>query len=216
MLFIISIVIANPNNKYNNVNIAPDKVWENEHFQRNAISRGIKSVKDLADTDMIIISDLDEIPDPFTLNKIKKGNIIVDLNVLQMDHYYYNLNTKITDIKWCYSVILSYQKYKNIKMDCNTIRTKHRGPKARVKKIPNGGWHLSYFGDKYFIQNKIQNFAHQEFNKPVYTNIENIEKIIQTSTDIYSRNYLKINKIKIKDNTYLPPYYDKYLTKYYN
>ena len=48
---IIHIIVDDFPHKYNNVAIAKDKVWENEFFQRNAISRGIKSVKDLADTE---------------------------------------------------------------------------------------------------------------------------------------------------------------------
>jgi beta-1,4-mannosyl-glycoprotein beta-1,4-N-acetylglucosaminyltransferase len=83
-------------------------------------------------------------------------------------------------------------------------------------KILNGGWHLSYFGDKYFIQNKINNFSHQELNLPKWTDLEKIEKRIQNSTDLYNRDYLDIEKIKIEDNTYLPTDYSKYLNKYYS
>ena len=83
-------------------------------------------------------------------------------------------------------------------------------------KILNGVWHLSYFGDKYFIQNKIQNFSHQELNLPQWTDLEKIEKRIQHSVDLYNRNYLHIQKINIEDNTYLPIDYSIYLNKYYS
>jgi len=39
-----------------------------------------------------------------------------------------------------------------------------------------GGWHLSYFGDINFIKNKINNFAHQEFNNNNFTDIKKIEE----------------------------------------
>jgi beta-1,4-mannosyl-glycoprotein beta-1,4-N-acetylglucosaminyltransferase len=205
---IIHIIVDDLPYKYNNVDICNDDVWNNEIFQRNAISRGINYIKDLSQSDVIIISDLDEIPDPYTLDKIKKGNIIVEINILEQDLYYYNLNTRFQS-KWHHSKILSYQKYIELNASCNDIRH------IQCSIISNGGWHLSYFGDKYFIQNKIQNFSHQEFNKDEYIDLEKIEKRIQNNTDLYDRNH-NIEKIKIEDNTYLPLDYHIYLIKYYN
>ena len=205
---IIHIIVDDFPYKYHNVNIDSNDVWNNEFFQRNAISRGINYIKDLSQSDVIIISDLDEIPDPRTLDKIKKGNIIVDINTLEMDLYYYNLNTKIQVI-WPLCKIISYKKYIELNASCNDIRN------MSCSYILNGGWHLSYFGDKYFIQNKIQNFSHQEFNTNEYTDLEKIEKRVQNNTDIYDRNS-NIVKIKIEDNTYLPIDYHIYLKNFYN
>ena len=206
---IIHIIVDDFPHKYPNVNISNNDVWNNEIFQRNAISRGINSIENLTESDLIIISDLDEIPDPNTLNNIKQGALIVDINILEMDFYYYNLNTRFKS-KIITSKIISYKKYKELNINCNTIRG------MDCVKILNGGWHLSYFGDKYFIQNKINNFSHQELNLPEWTDLEKIEKRIQNSTDLYNRDYLDIEKIKIEDNTYLPTDYSKYLNKYYS
>jgi beta-1,4-mannosyl-glycoprotein beta-1,4-N-acetylglucosaminyltransferase len=191
-----------------NVNMNKERVWSNENFQRDAISRGINNIKDLSESDLIIISDLDEIPDPTTLDKIKKGDITVDMNTLEMDLYYYNLNSRF-QFKWSLCKILSYKKYNELNMTCNNIR------QSCCPTIANGGWHLSYFGDKYFIQNKIQNFSHQELNLSEYTDLENIEKKIQYNLDLFNRSYC-IENIKIEDNTYLPVDYSKYLNKYYS
>ena len=125
-----------------------------------------------------------------------------------MDFYYYNLNTRIKS-KWTLCKIISYKKYNELNISCNDIR------KTSCYAILNGGWHLSYFGDKHFIQNKIQNFSHQEFNTHEYTDLEKIEKRIQNNADLYDRN-LNIETIKIEDNTYLPMDYSKFLNKYYN
>lgn len=148
-------------------------------------------------------------PDPYTLNKIKQGTIIVDIDILEMDLYYYNLNSRFKS-KWELYKIISYKKYKKLNENCNNIRN------TNCSKILNGGWHLSYFGDKYFIQNKIQNFSHQELNLDEYTDLEKIEKRIQNSVDLYNRENNTIEKIKIEDNTYLPIDYSKYLNKYYS
>ena len=205
---IIHIIVDDFPYKNDNVNIGNNDVWNNEFFQRNAISRGINCIDDLQQSDLIIISDLDEIPDPRTLDEIKKGNITVDINTLEMDLYYYNLNTRF-QFKWSPCKIISYKKYNELKISCSDIRG------TPCSAILNGGWHLSYFGDKYFIQNKIQNFSHQELNTCEYTDLEKIEKRMQNNGDLYNRNY-NIEKIKIEDNTYLPIDYSKYLNKYYN
>uniref|UniRef100_A0A6C0F7N6 Glycosyltransferase family 17 n=1 Tax=viral metagenome TaxID=1070528 RepID=A0A6C0F7N6_9ZZZZ len=206
---IIHIIVDDFPYKYPNVNIGENDVWNNEFFQRNAISRGINYIKDLSQYDVIIISDLDEIPDPYTLDKIKKGDIIVNINTLEMDLYYYNLNTRYQS-KWLLCKIISYKNYNELNISCNDIRNK------QCSNILNGGWHLSYFGDKYFIQNKIQNFSHQELNNANYTDLDKIENRVKNYSDLYDRDCCKFEKIKIENNTYLPPDYDKYLNKYYN
>jgi beta-1,4-mannosyl-glycoprotein beta-1,4-N-acetylglucosaminyltransferase len=184
-----------------------NKQWENEFYQRNAISRGLARIHTLKDDDVIIISDVDEIPDPRTLRKIRQGEIIITFNILEMDFYYYNLNTKISD-KWYHCKIISYKQYTSLHKSCNDIRM------SKPPRIANGGWHLSYFGDVQFIKNKINTFSHQELNIERHTNVATIEERIKNSVDLYGRN-VKIDKLKIKDNTYLPVEYDTYLTKYF-
>jgi len=188
-----------------------EEVWSNERFQRNAISRGINCVKDLSDLsdhDFIIISDVDEIPDPNTLDVIRKrDNRIEDIYSLEMDFYYYNLNTKLQE-KWYFSKIIPYKKYKDLNKPCEKLRH------TSCITIPNGGWHLSYFGDKYFIQNKIMNFSHQELNHDKFTSLSKIEERVQKGSDLFDRHNV-IKNIEIKDNHYLPIGYEKYLHKYF-
>jgi len=180
-------------------------VWENENHQRNSISIGINHLQ-LSNEDVIILSDVDEIPNPHILDKIKKGEISVTFNRLIMDFYYYNLNTKLNEM-WIFCKVISYEKYKEF-ASCNDIRASH------CYAIMNGGWHLSYFGDNAFIQNKIQNFSHQEFNEEQFTNLEKIKERINNVTDLYDRN-IQFQKIKIEENNNLPPQYDTYLKNFY-
>ena len=67
--------------------------------------------------------------------------------------------------------------------------------------IINGGWHLSYFGDTKFIQNKIDNFSHQEIN----ITEEEIKERMDKGIDISGNKSVLYNNVKIKDNNYLPP-----------
>jgi len=81
-------------------------------------------------------------------------------------------------------------------MSCDGVRN------TSTTVIPRGGWHLSYFGTPEFISNKIQNFSHQEFNDPEYTNTDKIIYRIENGIDLFDRN--KLNKISLYENDYLP------------
>lgn len=191
-----------------NPNIYRDEQWKNEKFQRNCISRGIEQINDkLNDDDLIMISDIDEIPDPEVLKKIKNNKITFEnANRLTMDLYYYNLNTKY-DYEWCYFIILKYKYYKTSNMTCQELR------ESQQIQIEKAGWHLSYFGDKNFISNKIKNFSHQEYNNYYYTDTNIINEKINNSYDLFDRGF-KIEKIPANQNTYLPPKSSIFLSKF--
>jgi beta-1,4-mannosyl-glycoprotein beta-1,4-N-acetylglucosaminyltransferase len=159
---------------------------------------------------LILITDVDEIPDPNTLKSIKNGDILVEVSSLVMDFYYYNLNTKFSN-KWTLGKIISYKKYKELNISCNEIRNRN----VTVPSINNGGWHLSYFGDSNFIKNKINNFSHQEHNNDNFTNLSKIEERIKNGRDLFDRNEHP-QLISIANNKYLPVDYEKYLKKYFS
>jgi beta-1,4-mannosyl-glycoprotein beta-1,4-N-acetylglucosaminyltransferase len=204
---IIYILLDNLPYKFPNIDYSKNQQWDNEHYQRNSIKNGIDKIT-LNDEDIIIVSDLDEIPDCKLLSSIKNNTFdINNIYSLEQDFYYYNLNTRMVN-KWFCAKILSYKKYKEINLSFQDIRH------VNCQKILKGGWHLSYFGDKNFIQNKIQHFGHQEYNNNNYTNLDIIESRIKNQTDLYGRNNEKLEKIHINNNTYLPDNYEKYLLKY--
>ena len=208
---IIHIIVDLPFDS-NNININNRDQWKNEHFQRNCISQGLDKIKDtLNDNDSIIISDVDEIPDSKTLFKIKNGNIKNDISILEQDFYYYNLNSKRNEY-WYHSKIITYKKYTELNISCNDIRF------LQGTIVKNGGWHLSYFGSASFIQNKLKNFSHQEFNSNTFTDIDQIEEKINKQIDLFNRdknNANSMTNISIDDNTYLPPLYQTYLRAFY-
>jgi beta-1,4-mannosyl-glycoprotein beta-1,4-N-acetylglucosaminyltransferase len=203
---IIHIIVDDFPFKAPNINYQKSEQWVNENFQRSAIQRGIDKIQ-LADEDCIMISDLDEIPDPSTLRKIKSGQINVSINKLLMDFYYYNLTSKM-EMKWNLLVILTFGLYKQLNLNCNQLR------QYRCGDIEPGGWHLSYFGDTKFIKNKIEQFGHVEFNRPEITAPENIEASVKNSSDVFHRKGEKMLKIPISDNRYLPLQYEIYLSKF--
>jgi beta-1,4-mannosyl-glycoprotein beta-1,4-N-acetylglucosaminyltransferase len=178
--------------------------WDIEKYQRNCIHNGIKQLN-LNSDDIIIISDLDEIPDSNIINYLKKTNFN-GIYALEQDFYYYNLNTKLNNT-WSASRILNYGNYNN---EPEYIRA------TFYPLIKNGGWHFSYFGDVKFIKNKISNFAHSEFNNNYILNDERLLNQIKNNKDLYERSDCKFKFIDIKDNKYLPNNYEDLLKFSFN
>lgn len=196
------------------------EAFQNEYLQRNSIDTGIKIIEErlaskdpqqkLEDTDLIIISDVDEIPDPATLQSFKKSQRKNILFSLQQKLYYYNLKHVVKG-GWGVAKILGYKVYaKSCGRVPEIVRT---FPAVNVLR---GGWHLSYFGDGEFIRTKLKSFSEQHFNNESILGEGNIEERMEKGRDILNRDEgtFSIEKCSIEDNDYLPPMYEKYLTKY--
>ncbi len=160
----------------------------NKKYQRDMIDCGLNKLT-LHPNDLITITDVDEIPDPTTLQELRNEHI--SICTLGMKMYYCNLNTTVslTYPWWTKAKIISYETYRLFNLSCDAIRD--RPCQIRTK----GGWHLSSFGNQSFIQNKLKGFAVQEDTTDTYTNVE---------------------KISIKTNDYLPPKYEIYLQRFIN
>jgi beta-1,4-mannosyl-glycoprotein beta-1,4-N-acetylglucosaminyltransferase len=187
-----------------------EESWINEKHQREYIKHGLKKLV-LAPDDCIIISDLDEIPDPGVLTRIKDEEICIKSIVkLEMDFYYYNLVSQKTT-PWHKAKIVRYDSLQsqfhgnpdNTRLfeNCNTIK--------------RAGWHLSYFGNEDWIQKKIISFAHQELNHEKFTNLACIKEHIKKGSDLYFRGGEEtIRNVPISENTYLPTKYGTYLVNF--
>jgi len=206
---IIHIIVDDFPYKYPNIDISKGEQWKNENYQRDCIKKGFEKIE-LDEKDVLLISDLDEIIDPklLTIFKHKDFHFPIKIHRLEQDFYYYNLNSKQCQ-KWYFAKVVSYGTFCELSISCNDIR--HYNQCTIFQK---GGWHLSYFGDSKFIQNKIQNFTHQEYNDEKYTNVERIEEKIKDTKCLFNEDSI-IQKISISENDYLPPFYDVYLTGFY-
>lgn len=169
--------------------------WDREKHQRDCITRGVNKLN-LLDSDVIIISDVDEIPNTSILAEIKTSGTFNGIFVLEQDMYYYNITTKF-DNKWYKVKILNFYIFKQ-----NSPETIRRTP---CHAMYRGGWHFSYFGDIDFIVNKINNFSHQEFNNEKFTNKSTIEKLIRNNKDLFFNKDPRY--VPIKKNKFLPKNY---------
>lgn len=178
-----------------------EDAWVYEYFQRNAIARGLVNCQDKDD---IIISDLDEIPNPIEIYKNKNKNKIIFFK--QKMYYYYLNNLNIRNPYW-FDISSKMLKYEIIKKECFTPQ-KIRFLKPdflKSKVVHNGGWHFSYLGGACSIIKKIESFSHQEFNFEKYKNKKVLEEKILEGRDLFSEKN-KIFFVGVDLNISFPKY----------
>ena len=216
---IIHIVVDNFPYKSPNINYVLNQQWENEYHQRNCIQYGLDKLINgvgLQDDDILLTSDVDEIPNPTVLMNLRTNRLSFDpntLNRLALDMYYYNLNNRIGEgSNWHGIKLMTLHAYKTIRLSFQQMRTWEWTHPVPI--IEKGGWHLSYFGNTDFIINKIKNFSHQEYNNDSYINESNLEEFMRTNTNFINKTNLVY--IPIHENTNLPYKYDVYLRQFYS
>ena len=172
-----------------------------EQHQRNSLLRGLKNCHD---NDLIILSDVDEIPDLNKLNLFNKKKYAVFSQ--KMFNYKINLLNE-TESDWHGSKICLKKNLKSPQWLRNLKFKKY--PFWRIDKprnlqiIENGGWHFAYLQSTENISKKIKSFAHGEFNKPNFSNQEKIDEKIKMGKDIFDRN---ISYRKVEVDSSFPKY----------
>jgi len=182
--------------------------WVAENFQRNSILLGLKECQD---DNVILISDMDEIP----RNTIFKDynnfqDIGFDYYVTVQNLFYYYLNTYFDQFLWPGTFILKYQTLKKVTPQYFKNRIK------RGIKIENGGWHFSYLGGVKNIQLKLDSFAHTEFNNDKFNTADYIEQCIKELRTIHTRKPHNIPMVTgdACKECFLPEYVVKNIDKF--
>ena len=170
-----------------------------EQHQRNSLIKGLKNCHE---NDLVILSDVDEIPDPNKLNMFNNKNKYA---VFSQKMFGYKINLlNETENNWHGSKICLRKDLKSPQWLRNLKFKKY--PFWRIDKIrnlqiiENGGWHFAFLQSPIKISNKIKSFAHGEWNKIDFTDKENIEKRINTGKDIFGRD-ITYRKVQI-DNSF--------------
>ena len=180
-----------------------------ENGQRNYIFNALEKANN---DDLILISDVDEIPnlEALDINKIDKKIIL-----FKQEMFYYKFNLKLPNLIWTGTKackkknLVSPQWLRNIKdrkypfyrLDTFFSNTKF----IDVKIISNGGWHFSNIKTASEIEHKLKSYLHhREFDvNPM--SIKEIDDIIKNKQAIYD---LKVDKRinKIGDGSKLEKY----------
>ena len=174
--------------------------WVREHHQRRAISRGLSKLK-LDFEDIILVSDLDEIPD---LTKLDKIIDIIPTGpvVFKQNWFIWNINYQ-KNITWTGGAAFTFSQYLRNKDIFQHIRN-IRWESISDEFTPiNCGWHFSWFGDVEFIKNKMFSFAHTESADDYFNNNKNILNLISNGLppQVPTENTPKLIKTDFTDIT---------------
>ena len=170
-----------------------------ENGQRNFISNGLKKAKD---EDIILISDVDEIPN---LEKLDLNNTKKKIILFKQDMFYYKFNLKLPNLIWAGTKackkknLLSPQWLRNIKdkkfsffrIDTFFSKTKY----INIKFIDDGGWHFTNIKTAEEIQHKLKSYLHHREFETSPLSVEEIDKIMKNKKAIYN---LKTDKRLVK------------------
>lgn len=151
--------------------------WRLENEQRNALAAA-GSVA--GNEDLVIVSDLDEIPDPTLFKKIDLSKGPAAMSML-FHYYFFNCQNVGAERWWNGSILCTGKQFKE------TTPQFLRDKRNDYKRIPKGGWHFSYLGGLEKIKYKIQSFAHTEFNREEFLHDDNIIKAMEEGRDIFNR-----------------------------
>ena len=189
-----------------------------ENFQRNQISKALDKANE---DDLILISDVDEIPNLKDLNVAKVNNKIV---IFEQEIFYYKLNRYLEGFTWhgtkaCKKKNLkSPQWIRNVKnkkfnfwrLDTFFSETKY------INKIfiKSGGWHFSNLKNPVDIENKLKSYLHHRDFDVENIDLKEISKLMRNNETIYDmfadKKDKKFSENKRKLNLYpknkLPQY----------
>ncbi len=196
------------------VNVTPPrKGWHENHardqFQRNSIAKGYKNC---SDDDLIMISDIDEIPNP---KKLEEFNIESKYACFLQKNFQSKINLlNISDEDWPGTKICK-KKYLKSPQWLRDIKVKKKPFwkifEKKIQLISNGGWHFSFLKSPESIKNKIISYSHQEYNKEEFTNTDLIKKRISLGEDLFQR---KIEYKKVEIDESFPEYIYKNKDKF--
>ena len=196
-----------------------------EHNQRNSI---VKGLVDANDDDLIIVSDVDEIPN---LQDNNFNNIKERLIHFKQKMFYYKFNLKYSSKPWFGSKAC---KKKNLLLPQWLRDTKERKyPLWRIDilfskmkynsihYVENGGWHFVNLKTPEDIEIKLNNFGHHLEYKESGLNLNNIKEMINSGRAIYDYHadmrkskWSGKEELQRSDISELPIYLQKNINKY--
>ncbi len=197
---------------------------ERDKFQKNQLIRAMSEAKP---DDIVIFSDVDEIPNPKVLQKIVQNFDQEKIYHLAQRMFYCFLNMEevsgnllsitgefqgVDRKQWLGTKICCF---KNLPKEGIVFLREVSPEDPRSVRVPDGGWHFGYMGGDgerdvaKRIGIKVQAAAHQEYNKSRYLN-EAVDRLL-CGEDIFDRN-AKFIRVPIDDSypEYLREHQEEY------
>ena len=166
-----------------------------ENAQRNFILEGLK---DADNDDLILISDVDEIP---KLSSLSLDKIRDEIILFKQDMFYYKFNLVLPNFKWTGTKAVKKRKLKSPQWLRNVKDKKY--PLYRIdtilsdkkytniKIIDDGGWHFTNMKTPKMIQHKLKSYLHhREFDEASLSVLE-INELVKKKQALYD---LRVDK----------------------
>ena len=173
-----------------------------ENSQRNFIMEGLKEAND---EDIILVSDVDEIP---KIDNIDFNNIKEKIFLFKQDMFYYKFNLSIPNFKWTGTKGCKFKNLKNPQWLRNIKDRKYpfyrfdtyfsENKYISIKIVDDGGWHFSYLKSANEIEHKLKSYLHHREFDLQSLSIKQIEETIKNKMAIYD---LKADKTANKIGT---------------
>ena len=178
--------------------------WGRERFQRDQIMRALSV--EARDNDYAIISDIDEIPRASVVREAVDQMIDqpVQIRALNMLFFAYYLNCQC-EHSWYEGKIARVSEIKRL-TPCGVRYA------PLVPTIENAGWHFSYIGGVERVLEKLQSFAHQEFNTPEFIDSVKVSEKMIASKDLFDRPEEKFRRIGLDGK--MPRYVTDHMDKF--
>ncbi len=160
-----------------------------ENFQRNLIVNGLSKA---SEDDVIIISDVDEIPNLNGLNfAIVQNNIII----FEQNIFYYKLNRYLEGFIWYGSKACKKKNLKSPQWLRNIKNKKFNfwrldtffSEKKYINKvyIKNGGWHFSNLKNPVDVEIKLKSYLHHRDFEVENIELKEITRLMKNNETIY-------------------------------
>jgi len=182
---IIHIVVDDFNDAENGKTFQ-ERAWMRENIQRNALA---KALSNTSDNDLLIVSDLDEIPSADAvrnaISTYQSGDVVgfalanycFFLNLRRVSDPIWGNDPKLSDV----ATFRSARTYSGSKYEVFILPSVNRGATATrfryvkpSRRIQNAGWHFSYCGGVEAAVKKVK-----AFNEVGLSSRKNLEEFVQ-------------------------------------
>ena len=198
-----------------------------ENFQRDMSK---KILLEAEDDDIILINDIDEIPN---LEEVNFNNINNKLIIFKQKTFCYKFNLMYENLIWYGSRAckkknfispqwlrnIKHKKYPLWRLDLIFSKKKY----SDIHYIKNGGWHFTNIKSPKDLEKKFQNFLHHHEFILSGLNLKKIDDMVKNKKILYDLGMDKkdykwegtktLNKVEISE---MPEYLAKNYTKYAN
>ena len=171
-------------------------LFEYPPSENELIAENIKIDIVFEDDDLILSSDLDEIPNPEILEAVDEWVSDDTHFTFQQKRYVYFINNFETDV-WFGTRACTGKYLKNTSIDQIRENTE-REEQLTGSIITNGGWHFTFCGGEEMVKTKIESFSHTEHNTPQV--LSSISNRIKGNKDPLLRDWYQYYKVDIDDS----------------